>query len=422
MLQSRRQKRGRLGKAAAFKKSTDMANVLMQRALFSVLVLTAALLAFASCTGSGPTGTEEPPTDEALDPLPAEFQRMVEVWRLLEREHIDGGTLDPQQLSDGAIRGMLQALDDPYAGFLTAAQYDLESQDIQGFFEGIGAEVGVRDGQITILAPIPDTPAEEAGIRPGDVILEIEGESTRGMSLLEVIGKIRGEKGTPVQLLVRHSNSGESELLTIVRGVIPLDSVSLVMQVGRIGYLRISSFTATTNQELEEALARFERSQGVGLVVDMRNNPGGFLSTTVDVTSQFLEDGLVLYQVDAAGERTEWHVKSGGKAQDIPMVVLVNEYSASASEVFLGAIKHHGRATSVGATTFGKGAVNNLWRLSDGSGVNFTIAHWFTPDDVQIEGEGIPPDIVVESSEDESEDLQLDKALEVLKEQIAQGG
>ena len=224
-----------------------------------------------------------------------------------------------------------------------------------------------------------------------------------------------------MQLLVRHLNSSEPELITIVRGVIPLESVSLLMQVGRIGLLRISSFTATTNNELEAALARFERSQGVGLIVDLRNNPGGLLSTTVDVTSQFLEDGLVLYQVDAKGDRTEWEVRSGGKAKDIPMVVLVNEFSASASEVFLGAIKHHNRARSIGTTTFGKGSVNNLWALSDGSGVNFTIAHWFTPDGLQIEGEGIPPDIVQESSEDESEDLQFDLAIEVLQEQIAQG-
>ena len=392
---------------------------LMPGTAIAVLVLAGVLLAPIGCEGNEPS--PGPTAEETREGLPVEFLRMVEVWELLEREHIDGGNLDAKELSDGAIRGMLGALDDPYAGFLTGAQYDLESQDIQGFFEGIGAEVGMRDGQITILAPIPDTPAEMAGIRPGDVILEIEGESTRGMSLLEVIGKIRGEKGTPVRLLVRHLNSSEPELITIVRGVIPLESVSLLMQVGRIGLLRISSFTATTNNELEEALARFERSQGVGLIVDLRNNPGGLLSTTVDVTSQFLEDGLVLYQVDAKGERTEWEVRSGGKAKDIPMVVLVNEFSASASEVFLGAIKHHNRATSIGTTTFGKGSVNNLWPLSDGSGVNFTIAHWFTPDGLQIEGEGIAPDIVQEISEDESEDLQFDLAIEVLQEQIAQG-
>ena len=392
---------------------------LMPGTAIAVLVLAGALLAAIACEGNEPS--PGPTAEETREGLPVEFLRMVEVWELLEREHIDGGNLDAKELSDGAIRGMLGALDDPYAGFLTSAQYDLESQDIQGFFEGIGAEVGMRDGQITILAPIPDTPAEMAGIRPGDVILEIEGESTRGMSLLEVIGKIRGEKGTPVELLVLHRNSSEPELITIVRGVIPLESVSLLMQVGRIGLLRISSFTATTNNELEEALARFERSQGVGLIVDLRNNPGGLLSTTVDVTSQFLEDGLVLYQVDAKGERTEWEVRSGGKAKDIPMVVLVNEFSASASEVFLGAIKHHNRATSIGTTTFGKGSVNNLWPLSDGSGVNFTIAHWFTPDGLQIEGEGIPPDIVQETSEEESEDLQFDLAIEVLQEQIAQG-
>ncbi len=410
-----------------------MTKLLIYRQVFCALVLAAALFVLAGCAGNDPSelpATDEARTplaaeqqrDEALEPLPEEFQRMVEVWRLLEREHVDGGSLDGKALSDGAIRGMLQALDDPYAGFLTSAQYDLESQDIQGFFEGIGAEVGMRDGQITILAPIPDTPAEEAGIRPGDVILEIEGESTRGMSLLEVIGKIRGEKGTSVQLKVRHLNSGEEEIITIVRDVIPLESVNLLMQVGRIGHLRISSFTATTNRELEEALARFERSQGAGLVVDLRNNPGGLLSTTVDVTSQFLDGGLVLYQVDAKGNRTEWHVRSGGKAKDIPMVALVNEFSASASEVFVGAIKHHDRATVIGAKTFGKGSVNNLWPLSDGSGVNFTIAHWFTPDGVQIEGEGISPDIVQENAEDDDEDLQLDKAIEVLKEQIAQGG
>ena len=387
---------------------------------FSFLVVITALLLAISCGGNGSSGNSA--TDAALKDLPTEFQRMAEVWQLLQGEHIDGGSLDSQQLSDGAIRGMLQALDDPYAAFLNPEQFALESQDIQGFFEGIGAEVGLRDGQITVLAPMPDTPADKAGIRPGDVILEIEGEPTRGISLLEAVGKIRGEKGTQVELLVLHKDSSEPELLTIVRGVIPLESVRLLMQVGRIGHLRMFAFAGTTNEELEEALQRFERSKGLGLVVDLRNNPGGLLSSAVDVTSQFLDEGLVLYQIDAKGRRTDWKVKEGGKAANIPMVVLVNEFSASASEVFVGAVMDHNRATVVGATTFGKGSVNNLWSLSDGSGVNFTVAEWFTPNGLQIEDEGITPDIVQESSEDDSEDLQLDLAIQVLQETIAQDG
>ena len=387
-------------------------------ALFPIFVM--ALLAAVACGGSG--SSSKSATDAALEALPAEFQRVAEVWRLLQREHIEGGNLDPQQLSDGAISGMMRALDDPYAAFLNPNQFSLESQDIQGFFEGIGAEVGLRDGRITILAPMPDTPADKAGIRPGDVILEIEGETTQGISLIEAVSKIRGEKGTSVRLLVLHRNSSEPELLTIVRGVIPLESIRLLMQVGRIGHLQLFSFTGTTSEELQKALERFERSKGVGLVVDLRNNPGGLLSTVVNVTSQFIDDGLVLYQIDAQGNRTDWKVKQGGKAKSIPMVVLVNEFSASASEVFVGAVMDNDRATVIGTTTYGKGSVNNLWPLSDGSGVNFTVAKWFTPGGVQIEGEGIAPDVVQERHEDESEDIQLDLAIEILNEQIAQGG
>jgi carboxyl-terminal processing protease len=156
--------------------------------------------------------------------------------------------------------------------------------------------------------------------------------------------------------------------------------------------------------------------------LDLRNNPGGLVSSVVDVASQFLEGGLVLYQIDAQGVRTDWKVRSGGRARDIPMVVLVNEFSASASEVLTGAIMDHGRAPVVGTTTFGKGSVNNLWPLSDGSGVNFTIARWFTPNGTLIEGEGILPDIISENPEDESADLQLDRAIEILKDRIARGG
>ena len=390
--------------------------VLRRIAFLFVTVVCAAGIAAACVTVSD---SEEP---ETVKRLPPEFDRLAEVWELLQREHIAGQNLDPAAVSDGAIRGMLAAIDDPYAAFVDRQQFPLSQQDIQGFFEGIGAEVGIRDGAITILAPIEDSPADKAGLKPGDVILEVDGESIRGLGLLEVVGRIRGEKGTTVRLLVRRMSSGASEELTIERGVIPLESVRLLMQVGRIGHLRITGFTGTTNDDLATAIQRFERSKGLGMVVDLRYNPGGLVSSVVDVTSQFIDEGLVLYQIDAQGDRRDWNLTPGGLALEIPVVVLVNEFSASASEVFAGAIMDHGRAQVIGATTFGKGSVNKLWPLSDGSGVNFTTARWFTPNGTLIEGEGIVPDVLQDASEDESEDLQLDRAIEALHELIAEGG
>ncbi len=382
-------------------------------------VLAVVLPTVVACSGSSNGGNG----DTAIEGLPSEFQRLSEVWELLNREAIDGEDIDPLTISDGAIRGMLTALGDPYAGFLDREQFSLENEDIRGFFGGIGAEVGIRDGTIIILSPMPDAPAEAAGIRAGDLILEVDGQSIRGLSLLEVVQLIRGDKGTKVTLLLRHLNSSVPVSIEIERDIINLESVTLLMQVGRIGHLRLSGFTGTTNTDLEQALERFERSQGVGLVLDLRNNPGGLVSSVVDVTSQFIKDGLVLYQIDAKGNRRNWEAKSGGKALEIPMVVLVNEFSASASEVFTGAIIDNDRAMVIGTTTFGKGSVTNLWPLNDGSGVNFTTARWFTPNGSLIEGEGLTPHVVLEPlDEDEDEDLHLDRAIEILKEQLTLGG
>ena len=382
-------------------------------------VLIACLILVGGCALQVFGGEEEPP--QQLQELPPEFERLLEVWELMQREHIKGGELDAQAMSDGAIKGMLEALDDPYAAFFSPEQYKVANQDLKGFFEGIGAQVGIRNGYITILAPMPGTPAERAGILPGDVILEIEGESTEGISLLEAVNLIRGPKGTVVTLLILHEDAGPPVSIPITRGVIPLTSVRFTMEDGGIGHLRVFNFANNTNDEILAALRQFEDSQGEGLVLDLRNNPGGLLSTVVDVTSQFLEDGLVLYQVDARGNRTDWGVKAGGRAKDIPMVVLVNEFSASASEVFAGAMIDHKRATVIGTATFGKGSVNNLWPLTDGSGVNFTIAHWFTPNGTLIEGAGITPDVVLEDVPDDSGDIGLDRAVEILQEQLVKG-
>ena len=393
------------------------------RVFWSLMVLLVGLGAFALATSCSlrPVSLPGAAPDPQLEGLPPEFARLAEVWTLLQREHVTGGQLDADKLSAGAIRGMLLSLDDPYASFLDAQEYGVEHQDLRGYFEGIGAQVAMRDGRVSILAPLPGTPAERAGIRPGDIILEINGESTVGLTLLEAVSKIRGPKGTTVALLVLHLDSPEPVQVTVERDVINLESVRLKMLPDGIGHLRISEFSDTTNDELKEALEEFRRQQGKGLVLDLRNNPGGLLHSVVDVASQFLDGGLVLYEVDAHGQRQDWEVRRGGSAKDIPMVVLINQFSASAAEVLSGALMDRQRATVIGATSFGKGSVNTLRQLQDGSGVYFTIAHWYTPNGSLIEGKGINPEVVVETPPTETEDAQLAKALEVLQQQMAQG-
>ena len=396
------------------------------RILLSGLMFAATLAVAVVAVGCN-SGVAAPAAGEAAalpssNELPPEFERLTEVWKLLKEDHVDRERLDPEAMSEGAIRGMLLALEDPYASFLSRQQFELESQDFKGYFEGIGAQVAMDEGRLTIIAPLPNTPAERAGIRPGDVILEIDGNSTDGITLLEAVTKIRGEKDTTVVLLVLHLNETEPVTIGIRRGVIPLESVEFEMLPDGIGYLRISSFTDTTGEEVEKALDRLKASNGRGLVVDLRNNPGGLLTAVVDVASEFLSYGLVLYEINSHGERTDWKVRSGGQAQDIPMVVLINQFSASASEVFSGAIIDHQRGQVLGVTSFGKGSVNTLRALKDGSGLYFSIARWYTPNGSLIEGVGVTPDVLVEAGPEDAEDLQLQLGLRILQGQIAQGG
>ncbi|MDP3063030.1 MAG: S41 family peptidase [Chloroflexota bacterium] len=362
-----------------------------------------------------PTGRVEP----TLPPeAPEEFQIVWQTWQSLRQDFVSRDQLDPKKLSEGAVRGMIQALDDPYASFLDPSQYAQEQEDLRGSFEGIGAEVTMRDNQVVVVAPIPDTPAERAGIRPGDVIISVDGESMDGKTVQEVVRRIRGTRGTVVSIGIRHLGAADPVTITVVRDEIRIVSVRYVYYADGTANVRITSFGQNTDKELGEAIAQMKKDKPRGILLDLRNNPGGLLDSVVNVASRFLKDGLVLYEVDGRGDRTDWKVRRTERVPEAPVVVLVNGFSASASEVLAGALRDHGRATLVGEKTFGKGSVNTFRELSDGSGIYFSIARWYTPSGELIEGVGIQPDVEVKQGEGSASDDQLDKALDVLKEKM----
>ena len=388
-------------------------------ALFAVVIGLSAFSLLTILDSDSPAPTQENGASESRSvQVPEEFGRIFEVWKLLQEEHLFRDSLDPDSLSQAAVEGMLDSLDDPYASFLTASEYAIETEDYHGSFQGIGANVGIRDGDITIIAPLPDSPAERAGIRAGDVIREVDGEDTEGWSLLEAVSRIRGPKGEPVILGIERPE--ESVTLTVVRDQVELRSVELDFLPGDIAHMTISTFSETTAGEVGEALSSMGDARG--LIVDVRNNPGGLLQSVVDVLSHFIDGGLILYQVDGEGNHQEWEASPGTSLEETPLVVLINEGSASASEVLAGALRDRQDVPLVGETTFGKGSVNTLRGLNDGTGVYFTIARWHTPEGVLLEGEGISPDVEVVQDEDSDDDLQIEAAVEVLEDLLRAGG
>jgi len=318
-----------------------------------------------------------------------------QVWDILFEDYVDKERLDDTLLYQGAVEGMLEALDDPYTSYLDAESYKLGLDTLQGEFEGIGAQIADKDDKITIIAPIAGSPAEKAGIRPGDVVLEINGESAADMSLAEAVLLIRGESGTAVELLVLHAGEGEPVLIEIVRDTIELSSVYFEL-IEDIAYINITHFAKRTDEELTTALEDTLDEEAEGIILDMRSNPGGLLDVVVDVASHFLEDGVVVSVVDNKGTNKPLTVKSKRVTVDLPMVVLVNSYSASGSEVLSGALQDYQRAVIAGIQTYGKGSVNVFRPLKDGSGLYVTTARWLTPNGYLIESEGIKPDYELE--------------------------
>lgn len=392
--------------------------------------------------GDDPSGSRENVTATNTD---AAFSAdlLNEIVNVLQSQYVDRQNLDPEALRQAAINGILQSLNDRETSYISADElndFEFESGSV---YEGIGATVSDQSGEVTIVAPYRDSPAEQAGILAGDVILEVDGTSIAGMTSDEAVKLIRGDKGTTVDVTVRHPN-GETVTLTITRGEIPLVSVfsepllevvpgetgtNLVDREGQpvtdLAYINISRFRERTAEEFKTMAADIESKGYKGLILDLRSNPGGYLNPTVGVAEEFLNEGTIITEVDANGQQQHTTARPGGLVTKIPVVVLLNEGSASGSEVLAAALRDNGRAKIVGVRSFGKGTVNLPIRLTqcddpDGCGALYVaIARWLTPAGNQIEGLGITPDVEVPMTADQyldEGDIQLYKAIEVLRE------
>ena len=383
----------------------------IQRANPIFAVLIALLLSFLIFGTGCVSGIEELPWDSSSEPdvnsspemdseLPPEFDIIAEMWHMLSQEYVDKDKLDVQKLSQGAARGMMEALDDPPSFYLDPETHQLELAGLEGKYQGIGAVIGIRDGQLIIIAPFASSPAEEAGIKAGDKILETNGEPTSEMTLIEATLKIRGPAGTSISLLILHEGESEAVEIEVVRGEIKLDSVFAEMR-GDIAYIRISQFLKSTGNDLHAALEDVIDSGATGIILDLRNNPGGLLSAAVDVASEFLTRGIVVDVVDGEGRHSPLWVKPKGIATDLPLIILVNNGSASASEIVAGALQDYGRAKLAGGKTFGKGSVQSVRDLEDGSSLHLTVARWFTPSGRPIDDVGLTPDFPLELDNEE---------------------
>ena len=371
-----------------------------------------------------PTALPAVPID-IPDPVPEELATAWEVWNLISQQHVDRDGFESEEFDEGAIRGLLAALGDAHTNYVPPEAFAIDNEDLYGSFEGIGANVQLNaDGKLYIVAPLDGSPAESAGLRSGDLILAVNGESIEGLSLLEAVNLIRGPRGSDVTLLVRHLGQIEEVELVVKRDRIELDSVLVRNRPeDRFAHIRLTTFYSDTPEDLAKAIEE-QKANGVeGLILDVRDNPGGLLSSVVEVVSMFIDDdGLILYELDGAGRRTDHRARNSGQFADIPLVILANRGSASASEIVVGALQDHERAQIVGDTTFGKGSVNRLYRLGNGGGLYLTFAKWYTPEGRLIEGNGIDPDHEVTSRDRQrAETIQLEKAMEVIEEMVAGG-
>jgi len=351
-----------------------------------------------------------------------DFSLFWKVWDLVRQKHIAKNSLDAQKMIYGAINGMLKATGDPYSYFFSPEESKSFTQDIEGSFEGIGAELGMKDGILTVVAPLEGSPAQRAGLMAGDKILKIDGKVSADMNIDEAVDIVRGKKGTSVKLTVLRSGEQETREISITRDVIEIKSVKLDFKDNNIAHLRITKFGENTDREFSDATNQIISKGTKGIILDLRNDPGGLLDKAVSIASKILPKGqVVVSEEDSQGNKENLRTTGGDKLGGIPMVVLINEGSASASEILAGALRDNQEMTLIGKKSFGKGSVQELINLPGNSSVKITIAKWLTPKGDYIMEKGITPDVEVDLTADDyinNRDPQLDKAMEVIKEKI----
>jgi carboxyl-terminal processing protease len=345
-----------------------------------------------------------------------DFSPFWDVWKEISETHLDRSDIDPQKLLYGAISGMVKAVGDPYSVFLDPSQNEAFLDSLLGTYEGVGIELGARDGKLVIIAPIEGTPAEAAGVRAGDFIIGIDGRDATNITVPEAVGLIRGEAGDKVKLLLQRKGKDPFEV-EITRKKITIKSLSL-SEENSIPVIKLSRFGDSTNSEWDKAVNNILTKNYRKVILDLRNNPGGRLDQSVYIAGEFLPKGtVVLIQEDSKGEQVELTNDRDGRLQTIELLVLINEGSASASEIVAGALRDNKGTKLVGEKTFGKGTVQKVEDLPDGSGLHITIAKWLTPAGTWVNATGLSPDVKVEKTEEDYEkdlDPQLNRAIKLL--------